>query len=174
MNWQMLIEDAEDENEDFIPDLDKINNSGKHLLGLINDILDLSKVESGKMELFIEEFDLKKIIEEVETTIKPLVEKMITIGKKGSLHARRQLISKLPKDAKINKLFNEFPVRYKNRAGGYIRILKKGFRYGDAAPLAVVELVDRDENARVQDVPVKSEDKKDNNIDKNIETSSPK
>lgn len=118
--------------------------------------------------------------EQITTTLpkakdlRPIVEKMITIGKKGSLHARRQLISKLPKDAKINKLFNEFPERYKNRAGGYIRILKKGFRYGDAAPLAVVELVDRDENARVQDVPVKSEEKKDNNIAKNIETSSAK
>ena len=72
---EMLIEDAEDENEDFIPDLDKINSSGKHLLGLINDILDLSKVESGKMELYLEEFELSKILTEIDATIKPLIEK---------------------------------------------------------------------------------------------------
>ena len=113
--------------------------------------------------------------EQITTTLpkakdlRPIVEKMITIGKKGSLHARRQLISKLPKDAKINKLFDDFPERYKNRSGGYIRILKKGFRFGDAAPLAVVELVDRDENEKNQDVPKKSETKEEINPTKNIE-----
>ena len=99
--------------------------------------------------------------EQITTTLpkakdlRPIVEKMITIGKKGTLHARRQLISKLPVDAKVEKLFNDFPNRYKNRSGGYIRIIKKGFRYGDSAAMALIELVDRDENAKNQDVPVK-------------------
>ena len=99
--------------------------------------------------------------EQITTTLpkakdlRPIVEKMITIGKKGTLHARRQLIAKLPTDAKVEKLFNEFPNRYKNRSGGYIRIIKKGFRYGDSASMALIELVDRDENAKNQDVPVK-------------------
>ena len=105
--------------------------------------------------------------EQITTTLpkakdlRPIVEKMITIAKKGSLHARRQLLSKLPRDANINKLFEEFPKRYKNRAGGYIRILKKGIRFGDAAPLAVIELVDRDENEKNQDVPKKNQTKED-------------
>ena len=92
--------------------------------------------------------------EQITTTLpkakdlRPIVEKMITIGKKGTLHARRQLISKLPVDAKVEKLFNDFPNRYKNRPGGYIRIIKKGFRYGDSAAMALIELVDRDENAK--------------------------
>ena len=99
--------------------------------------------------------------EQITTTLpkakdlRPIVEKMITIGKKGTLHARRQLIAKLPTDAKLEKLFNDFPNRYKNRSGGYIRIIKKGFRYGDSAAMALIELVDRDENAKNQDVPVK-------------------
>ena len=105
--------------------------------------------------------------EQITTTLpkakdlRPIVEKMITIAKKGSLHARRQLLSKLPRDANIKKLFEELPKRYKNRAGGYIRILKKGIRFGDAAPLAIIELVDRDENEKSQDIPKKSQTKED-------------
>ena len=105
--------------------------------------------------------------EQITTTLpkakdlRPIFEKMITIAKKGSLHARRQLLSKLPRDVNINKLFEEFPKRYKNRAGGYTRILKKGIRFGDAAPLAVIELVDRDENEKNQDVPKKNQTKED-------------
>ena len=89
--------------------------------------------------------------------LRPIVEKLITIAKKGTLHARRQLISKLPKDANISKLFNDLPERYKNRAGGYVRILKKGMRFGDAAPMAVIELVDRNVEEKSQDVPKKSQ-----------------
>ena len=106
--------------------------------------------------------------EQITTTLpkakdlRPIVEKMITIGKKGTLHARRQLISKLPLDAKVDKLFNDFPNRYKDRAGGYIRIIKKGFRYGDSAAMALIELVDRDENAKNQDVPVKKTEQEKN------------
>ena len=105
--------------------------------------------------------------EQITTTLpkakdlRPIVEKMITIAKKGSLHARRQLLSILPRDVNINKLFEEFPKRYKNRAGGYTRILKKGIRFGDAAPLAVIELVDRDENEKNQDIPKKNQTKED-------------
>ena len=106
--------------------------------------------------------------EQITTTLpkakdlRPIVEKMITIGKKGTLHARRQLISKLPIDAKVEKLFNDFPNRYKNRSGGYIRIIKKGFRFGDSAAMALIELVDRDENAKNQDVPIKKNEQEKN------------
>ena len=113
--------------------------------------------------------------EQITTTLpkakdlRPIVEKMITIAKKGSLHARRQLLSKLPRDVNINKLFEEFPKRYKNRAGGYTRILKKGIRFGDAAPLAVIELVDRNENEKNQDIPKKSQTKEDERKENKLE-----
>jgi large subunit ribosomal protein L17 len=117
--------------------------------------------------------------EQITTTLpkakdlRPIVEKMITIGKKGTLHARRQLISKLPTDAKLEKLFNEFPNRYKDRSGGYIRIIKKGFRYGDSAAMALIELVDRDENAKNQDVPVKKTEQE-KNLPKDVVSSTTK
>ncbi len=101
--------------------------------------------------------------EQITTTLpkakdlRPVIEKMITIGKKGTLHARRQLISKLPKSADLNKIMTELPDRYKDRNGGYTRIIKKGFRYGDSSPMAIIEFIDRNKEAKVN---VKSEEKK--------------
>src|SRR5260370_29970634 len=92
--------------------------------------------------------------EQITTTLpkakdlRPIVEKLITLGKRGGLHARRQAISAL-QDAKIaDKLFTILAERYAGRPGGYIRIIKAGFRYGDAAAMAVIELVDRDPAAK--------------------------
>ena len=81
-------------------------------------------------------------------TMKPIVEKLITLAKKGSLHAKRQAYSKLRDDKMVTKLFETLATRYADRAGGYTRVLKAGYRYGDAAAMAVIELVDRDEDAR--------------------------
>jgi large subunit ribosomal protein L17 len=83
--------------------------------------------------------------------LRPVVEKLITLGKRGDLHARRLAMSKLRDDAMVKKLFEVLGPRYKERNGGYCRVLKAGFRYGDNAPLAVIEFVDRDEDARGQD-----------------------
>jgi large subunit ribosomal protein L17 len=80
--------------------------------------------------------------------LRPVVEKLITLGKRGDLHARRLAMSKLRDDGMVRKLFEVLGPRYKERNGGYCRILKAGFRYGDNAPMAVIEFVDRDENAR--------------------------
>jgi large subunit ribosomal protein L17 len=95
--------------------------------------------------------------EQITTTLpkakdlRPVVERMITLGKRGGLHARRQLIAAL-QDAKIaDKVMTTLAERYKERAGGYTRIFKAGFRYGDAAAMAVIELMDRDLDAKGQD-----------------------
>jgi large subunit ribosomal protein L17 len=83
--------------------------------------------------------------------IRPYTEKLITLAKRGDLHARRQVVSTLRDEKVAKKLFEVLGPRYAERPGGYIRIMKAGFRHGDAAPMAVVELVDRDPEAKGTD-----------------------
>jgi large subunit ribosomal protein L17 len=83
--------------------------------------------------------------------LRPIVEKLITLGKRGDLHARRQAISQIGDVAMVKKLFEVIGPRYKERNGGYTRVLKAGYRYGDSAPVAVIELVDRDMQAKGKD-----------------------
>jgi large subunit ribosomal protein L17 len=93
--------------------------------------------------------------------LRPIVEKLITLGKRGDLHARRQAISQVRDETQVGKLFSVLGPRYKDRQGGYIRILKAGYRYGDNAAVAVIELVDRDVDAKGLDsgpVPERAEE----------------
>ncbi len=83
--------------------------------------------------------------------LRGVVEKLITLAKRGDLHARRLAASRLRDEAMVKKLFDTLAQRYQDRPGGYTRVLKAGFRYGDSAPMAVIELVDRDPEARGQD-----------------------
>jgi large subunit ribosomal protein L17 len=83
--------------------------------------------------------------------LRPVVEKLVTLGKRGDLHARRQAIAQIKDVALVKKLFDVLGPRYKDRHGGYTRVLKAGFRHGDNAPLAVIEFVDRDVNAKGQE-----------------------
>jgi large subunit ribosomal protein L17 len=83
--------------------------------------------------------------------LRPVVEKLVTLGKRGDLHARRQAVAELRDVAMVKKLFEVLGPRYKERNGGYTRVLKAGFRYGDNAPVAVIEFVDRDVDAKGQD-----------------------
>jgi large subunit ribosomal protein L17 len=80
--------------------------------------------------------------------IRPIVEKLVTLGKKGDLHARRQAISQIRDVAVVGKLFDAIATRYATRNGGYLRIMKAGYRHGDNAALAVIEFVDRDSSAK--------------------------
>ena len=83
--------------------------------------------------------------------LRPVVEKLVTLGKRGDLHARRQAIAQMRDLAMVKKLFEVIGPRYKERHGGYTRIMKAGFRYGDNAPRAVIEFVDRDVDAKGKD-----------------------
>ena len=95
--------------------------------------------------------------EQITTTLpkakelRRFTDRMITLGKRGSLHARRQAYAFLRDDAVVSKLFDSLASRYQERNGGYTRVLRAGFRYGDSAPMAVIELVDRDPEAKGQD-----------------------
>ncbi|MFV0386884.1 50S ribosomal protein L17 [Paracoccus sp. (in: a-proteobacteria)] len=92
--------------------------------------------------------------EQIKTTLpkakelRPIIEKLITLAKRGDLHARRQAAAQLKQDQYVAKLFDVLGARYKDRQGGYARVLKAGFRYGDMAPMAIIELVDRDPAAK--------------------------
>jgi large subunit ribosomal protein L17 len=95
--------------------------------------------------------------EQIRTTLpkakdlRPVVERLITLGKRGGLHARRQALADLQDTKIVEKLFTTLAERYKDRAGGYTRIIKDGFRHGDAAAMAVIEFIDRDADAKGQD-----------------------
>jgi large subunit ribosomal protein L17 len=102
--------------------------------------------------------------EQIKTTLpkakdlRPVVERLVTLGKRGGLHARRQLIAVLQDEGLAAKLIGPLAERYADRKGGYTRVLKAGFRYGDAAPMAIIEFVDRDLSAKGQDSgPVQTE-----------------
>jgi large subunit ribosomal protein L17 len=95
--------------------------------------------------------------EQITTTLpkakelRPYVERIITLGKRGGLHARRQALAQIRDEKVVDKLFTTIAERYKAREGGYTRVLKAGMRYGDAADMGVIELVDRDPAAKGQD-----------------------
>jgi large subunit ribosomal protein L17 len=95
--------------------------------------------------------------EQIKTTLpkakdlRPIVEKLVTLGKQGGLSARRRILASLKDDKLAEKLLTTLAERYKSRHGGYTRVLKAGFRYGDMAPMAVIEFVDRDPSAKGQD-----------------------
>ena len=92
--------------------------------------------------------------EQIKTTLpkakdlRPIVEKLVTLGKRGGLHARRQILASLKDEKMAEKLLTVIAERYKSRSGGYTRVLKAGFRYGDMAPMAIIEFVDRDPAAK--------------------------
>ncbi|MCI4664758.1 MAG: 50S ribosomal protein L17 [Neomegalonema sp.] len=92
--------------------------------------------------------------EQIKTTLpkakelRPYVEKLITLGKSGTLHDRRNALSRIQQEDAVTKLFSTLAERYADRKGGYVRVLKAGFRYGDMAPMAIIEFIDRDEDAK--------------------------
>ena len=114
----------------------------------------LNRTSSHRKSLFKNMAQALLKHEQIVTTLpkakelKRVVEKLITLGKKGNLHSRRLAFNQIRDKDMVSKLFENLAKRYSDRKGGYTRVLKAGFRYGDSAPMAVIELVDRDENAK--------------------------
>ena len=114
----------------------------------------LNRTSSHRKSLFKNMAQALLKHEQIVTTLpkakelKRVVEKLITLGKKGNLHSRRLAFNQIRDKDMVSKLFDTLAKRYSDRKGGYTRVLKAGFRYGDSAPMAVIELVDRDENAK--------------------------
>lgn len=124
----------------------------------------LSRTASHRKALFMNLANALIKHEQIITTLpkakelKSVIDKLITLGKKGSIAHRRQAFAKLRDDAMVAKLFDTLAERYQDRPGGYSRVLKIGFRKGDMAPIAVIELVDRDTTAKGQDSGPTAED----------------
>ncbi len=125
----------------------------------------LSRSSSHRAAMFANMAQALVKHEQIKTTLpkakelRPIVERLITLGKRGDLHARRMLIARTRSEATAAKLIDVLGPRYKDRAGGYCRVLRAGFRYGDSAPMAIIELVERDVDAKGQDSgPVETEE----------------
>ena len=114
----------------------------------------LNRTSSHRKALFSNMANALIKHEQIKTTLpkakelRPVVEKLVTLGKRGDLHARRQAFAMLRDDGTTRKLFDTLADRYSGRQGGYTRVLKAGHRYGDAAPMAIIEFVDRDPEAK--------------------------
>ncbi|GAB6051380.1 50S ribosomal protein L17 [Magnetospira thiophila] len=114
----------------------------------------LNRTSSHRKAMFSNMTASLIVHEQIKTTLpkakdlRTFIDKMISLGKRGDLHARRQAFSFLRNDEAVSKLFSTLSERYQERPGGYCRVLKAGFRYGDCAPMAIIELVDRDPAAK--------------------------
>ncbi len=119
--------------------------------------LKLNRTASHRKAMFVNMSNALIKHEQIKTTLpkakalRPIVERLVTLGKKGTLHHRRQAFAYLRDEAMVAKLFKTLAERYQTRAGGTLRIIKAGFRYGDDAPMAIIEFVDRDVSAKGQD-----------------------
>ena len=114
----------------------------------------LNRTHEHRIAMFANMAGSLVVHEQIKTTLpkakelRPIVEKMVTLARRGDLHARRLLASRLKDDAAVVKLMDVLGPRYAEREGGYLRVLKAGFRYGDMAPMAIIEFVDRDPDAK--------------------------